>query len=205
MLFLNYLHGLAKRASKGLEAGRKLVNAAVDAVKSLPSKMATFGKNVVQGFWNGITALGGWLKDKVKGFFNGVVDGVKSALKINSPSKLFEQFGKWTDQGFINGIDAYAGKTKKAMSNMINGAVSVFDPNALQFNTPSIGQLQNGLSGVNTNVNSRVDHIVSDNLNNGGTQPAEINLNIGGKVYRAFVDDISNAQNAQTQLTETYL
>jgi len=174
-------------------------NRAINAAKEFPRKAISVGKDLISGFVNGVKNKAKDLVNSVKGAIGGAIDGAKNLLGINSPSKLFKQFGKWTDEGFINGIDAYASKTKKAMGNMINGATSVFDPNALQFNAPSIGNLQNGLSGVNTNVNSRVDHIVSDNLNN-SSKPAQINLNIAGRSFTAFVEDISSEQGKITDL-----
>lgn len=182
-----------------IKAVKDAFNRAINAAKEFPSKAVSIGKDLIAGFVNGVKAKADDLVNSVKGAIGGAIDGAKNLLGINSPSKLFKQFGKWTDEGFINGIDAYAGKTKKAMGNMINGATSLFDPNALQFNAPSIGQLQNGLSGVNTNVNSRVDHIVSDNLHT-GKQPAEINLNIAGRNFTAFVEDISSEQGKITDL-----
>jgi len=52
------------------------------------------GKGIVEGVWKGITAMGDWINEKVKGFFGGVVNGVKKFLGINSPSTVFAGIGE---------------------------------------------------------------------------------------------------------------
>ena len=92
-------------ANKAREAGTSMVNNIINSVKSLPSQMASIGKNIVQGVWNGIVSMGSWLTDKVKGFFNGIVDGVKGVLGIHSPSRVFAEVGVWSAEGYGNGFE----------------------------------------------------------------------------------------------------
>ena len=66
------------------------------------------GKNVVQGFWHGIEGMGGWIRDKITGFFSAQVDSVKRFLHIGSPSRLFKVLGKWTMQGYGDGVEQRA-------------------------------------------------------------------------------------------------
>lgn len=93
--------------SKGREAATKLVNAVLDGVRNLPSQMMQVGRNIVTGVWNGICNAAGWFTRQVKSFFSGIVDGVKSALGIHSPSKVFaDEIGKWIPPGIGVGIEA---------------------------------------------------------------------------------------------------
>ena len=158
---------------------------------------------MIAGFVRGVVSKATDLASSVGDAINGAINKAKGMLGIHSPSKLFTQFGKYTDQGFINGIDAYAGKTKKAMGNMISGATSVFDPTALQFSASGI-DIASSVAKTYGNINQTVDHVVNDNLNN-GKQPLNLNVQLGNRAYKLFVDDISNTQNAQAQLVETYL
>ena len=66
-----------------------MVNNIINAVKNLPSQMASIGKNIVEGVWNGITGMGSWLMDKVSSFFSGIVDGAKKALGHTFPIHAF--------------------------------------------------------------------------------------------------------------------
>lgn len=66
----------------------KLVDDVVGWFKDLPDKMLEIGKNIVMGLWEGIIKMKDWLKEKIAGFFNGFVDGIKDSLQIHSPSRL---------------------------------------------------------------------------------------------------------------------
>ncbi|WP_170952401.1 hypothetical protein [Salmonella enterica] len=50
----------------------------------------------------------------------------------------------------------------------------------------------------NPQINETVEHRLSDNLQS--KQPAYVNLNLGGRNYRAFVEDIDNGQGAMADL-----
>lgn len=72
--------------------------------QNLPKWFQTIGKQMVDGLLGGIQnawgSLTGWLGDAV----NGVVNGVKDALGIKSPSKVFNEIGHNVGQGMANGI-----------------------------------------------------------------------------------------------------
>ncbi len=92
--------------SRGYEAAGKLVNAVLDGVRNLPSEMMRVGHNIVTGVWNGICNAGRWFRNQVESFFSGIVDGVKDALGIHSPSRVFaDEVGKWIPPGVGEGIE----------------------------------------------------------------------------------------------------
>ena len=62
-------------------------------VSSLPD-IVNVGKQIVKGLWEGIKAMGSWIKDKVGSFFSGIVSNVKSKLGIHSPSRVFAGIGE---------------------------------------------------------------------------------------------------------------
>jgi len=62
-------------------------------VSSLPD-IVNVGKQIVKGLWEGIKAMGSWIKEKVGNFFSGIVSGVKSKLGIHSPSRVFAGIGE---------------------------------------------------------------------------------------------------------------
>lgn len=197
---------VSSAASKARELPAKVGSAFSDAVsraRGFAEDAVGVGRNLIAGFVRGVVSKATDLANSVGNAISGAINKAKGMLGIHSPSKLFTQFGEYTDQGFINGIDAYAGKAKKAMGNMINGATSVFDPTALQFSTSGI-DIASSVAKTYGNINQTVDHVVNDNLNN-GKQPLNLNVQLGNRAYKLFVDDISNTQNAQAQLVETYL
>ena len=98
-----------------------MVTNIIDAVASLPGKMADVGVNVVKGVWNGITGMGSWLADKVSGFFTGIVDGAKDALGIHSPSRVFrDQIGAMMAKGVGVGFEDESKNIQHDMKNNLS-------------------------------------------------------------------------------------
>ncbi|MGN0162672.1 MAG: phage tail tape measure protein [Candidatus Ornithomonoglobus sp.] len=110
--------------SKGKEAITHMLSNIVDAAKSIPSKMMEIGKNIVQGVWNGIVSAKNWFVNKVKDFFSGIVDGVKDALGIHSPSKVFaDEIGKQIPAGIGQGIESNISAAIRPLNSMTNKMV----------------------------------------------------------------------------------
>ena len=107
-------------ASKGAAGARSMFDAVVNGLTSLPGRVLSIGGDIVHGIWNGISGAAGWLADKVKGFASGILDGMKDALGIHSPSRLFrDQVGKYIAQGigegFTDEMGSVVGQMQDAM------------------------------------------------------------------------------------------
>lgn len=73
----------------------EIIAAIVEGFTSAIPQIAAAGTQLIQGLWQGIKDAGAWLKDKISGFFDGVVDSIKDFFGIHSPSTLFrDQIGK---------------------------------------------------------------------------------------------------------------
>ena len=109
----------------------------------------SIGKNIVDGVWNGIKSAKETFKKNISSFFTGLVDGVKSALGINSPSKVFaNEVGKWIPAGISLGIDKNAKTTLNSMKNLANGMVN---------------EARNGLTEVSGGISGNVSGGVVNN------------------------------------------
>ena len=97
----------------------QIISAIVGGFAELPGMMLDIGKNVVKGVWDGISAMGSWIKEKVTGFFGGIVDGVKGLLGIHSPSTVFAGIGDNMAAGLGQGF----GKTMEGVTKDIKGAI----------------------------------------------------------------------------------
>lgn len=126
------------------------------ALSSLGSYLYNAGVNAMQGFLNGIAAIGPAIIDKARAIASTVVDTIMGALRIGSPSKVMEQIGKWTMQGFVKGMDSMA------------GSVAAYMPAPVQQITNNFGDVKTpqmdagGFSGPalhieNYNANENVD------------------------------------------------
>lgn len=101
-------------------------------VSSLPD-IVNVGKQIVKGLWEGIKAMGSWIKEKVTGFFGGIVDGVKGVLGIHSPSRVFAGIGENMALGLANGWDDEYGNIKRGITS------------GLDFGTASVGFADSGI------------------------------------------------------------
>lgn len=101
-------------AAKGQKAATDFKNKIVNGVKSIPGKMKSIGKQIVQGLWNGITGMGSWLKRKISGWANTVIQGFKAGFNIHSPSKrVAEEVGKFLPPGLVVGVKMTADQALK--------------------------------------------------------------------------------------------
>ena len=63
--------------------------------------------------------MGAWIHDKIAGFFDGIVDGIKDFFGIESPSKLMrDQVGKNLALGIADGITENADAVDSALQDM---------------------------------------------------------------------------------------
>ena len=76
------------------------------------------------GIWDGIKSMASWIKDKVTGFFFGIVDSVKGFLGIHSPSRVFAGIGENMALGLGEGWDDEFGNIKKDIQNGMNFGVA---------------------------------------------------------------------------------
>lgn len=106
----------------------KFINSFVTKMKELPGKMLDIGKNIVKGLWNGIVGAKDWIVKKVGEFAKGILDGMKKALGIASPSKLMaKEVGQWVPKGIAVGINANTDSVSNAMENINSDILGSFD------------------------------------------------------------------------------
>jgi len=124
------------------EACLRIVGKIVDGIRSLKERIQSIGKDIVLGIWQGISSMVSWFTDKVKGFFSGIVNGVKNTLGIHSPSTVFagigENMGKGLGVGFESSMEDVRRQMQAAMPGL-EGAVSV---------NAAGGPIQSGGSGA---------------------------------------------------------
>lgn len=111
-------------ARKGLQAGRDLVDNVVDTVAALPGKLWQAGVDLVNGFWEGIQSMAGWLYDQVTGFFGGIVDSVLGIFGIHSPSRVFKWIAEMLGEGFNKGFEGEEKSMLKQVGSTMKNVVS---------------------------------------------------------------------------------
>lgn len=126
-------------------------------VSSIPD-IVDVGKQIVSGLWQGIQAMGSWIKSKVSGFVGGIVSNVKGVRGIHSPSRVFAGIGENMALGLGEGWDSEYDSIKRGIAG------------GLDFGTAQIGaeqsfggQMRNALSSIG-NVGGDINIVVQSVL-----------------------------------------
>lgn len=115
-------------ADKAEESGEKLgagINEAVGGELSAANGN-TIGKALCEGIAKGITENTQIAIDAATAMGLSVIDAVKTALQINSPSKVFEDLGYYSDAGLATGFVKYGTVVREAAAESALGAVDEF-------------------------------------------------------------------------------
>jgi TP901 family phage tail tape measure protein len=127
------------------------------------------GADILRGLWNGFTSMVSWITDKITGFIDGLISGVKAGFDSHSPSRVFHAIGEDLMHGLGNGISAKAGQVldiaKKTTQQVVGAATGGFEVNG------TFG-LTGGTTGIATGITGR------------GGQPAQtiINVTVQGNI-----------------------
>ena len=73
--------------NKAVEGMKNVITGITDVFKNIGSTFAGFGKNMVEGIWNGINGATQWIKDKISGWVGNVTDFLTFAQKTNVDTK----------------------------------------------------------------------------------------------------------------------
>lgn len=114
------INGIANYYGKLGEVGKTLLNKVKDGISSGISKITDVGKNLVQGLWNGINNAKDWVLNKIKGFGQSILNGIKSFFGIHSPSTVFkDQIGTNLALGIGEGFTEEMNNVSDLMQNAI--------------------------------------------------------------------------------------
>lgn len=134
-------------ASQAIQAGKQFFNGIVNNVKSIPGQMISIGADIVNGIKSGISGAWGSLTGWLGNMARGLIDGVKSALGIGSPSRLFaDRIGKWIPAGITLGVEKAMPKAKAFMGRMSTELLDAANMDsltsrlALESNSGGLGQ-----------------------------------------------------------------
>lgn len=119
-LFTSLVKSLPKIVATVAKAVPTIIKGLVQAFGGYFGEMSDVGLNLIKGVWEGIKGAAKWLKDNVKGFFQGIVKDVKGVLGIHSPSKVFAGIGGFMAAGLGKGFEG----EMKAVGNDVKRSLS---------------------------------------------------------------------------------
>ena len=116
----------------------EIIGTLFNGIMNLGADLWNIGSNIVSGIWNGIVDNFDVFYENVKGFFSGIIDGVKNILGIHSPSRVFAGIGENMALGLGEGWDDEFGNIKKDIQNGMNFGVATVgvDSSAISRNYP---------------------------------------------------------------------
>lgn len=168
-------------ASSAKTAALKVASAIESAILKLPGKMLSIGKDIVTGLWNGISGMVGWITDKVMGFANSVLGGIKKALGIHSPSRVMrDQVGKMMALGMGIGFeknipDADMQKgLETAIGKLQAEADNIFRAGSAPTTSQIVKSVTNNYTGETTNY-EKVESAMLRALNKANKKPITLN------------------------------
>jgi hypothetical protein len=120
------------------------------AIGNLGGTLYSKGRDLVMGLWNGIKAMGGWLRDTLMGWARNLIPGpIAKALGISSPSRVMaEVVGRWIPAGVVEGIQDGAPALDREMSTLITPPTAAAASAAGRQMAPVMGRPGGGAGGA---------------------------------------------------------
>lgn len=163
MFIVALAEGLIDNLPKLLDAAPKIIknlaSAFIQSIGYIGEAAIEIGIALVKGIWEGIKRMGDWLTGMVKGFFDGIVDGVKGVFGIHSPSRVFAGIGENMALGLGEGWDNEYGNIKRSIAS------------GMDFGTASVDFGASGVAAIGNSIASGVGALAT-----GGVGSIVINL-----------------------------
>lgn len=166
----------------------KVINKVQSEFSGTPNLFSRYGQNMMQGLINGMNYRRSAVYNTAYNIAYSAARAAKRALSIHSPSRVFRSIGNYTGDGMVIGIEEKTKSVQSAMRDMV-------DTSSLDLGFNQVRDSINSAKGLTGEFNSNIE------LNQ---QPAEFTFNLFGKTFKAFVDDVTNAQNRKVNLELAY-
>lgn len=217
-------NGISGWASGLWNGVKSTISGVWNGIVSTVTNLANSAINGLKGAWNGIT---GW----VSSLWNGVKSTIQGAMNFDlgaAGRAIMDSFlgglqAAWgAVKSFVGGIASWVRDHKGPISYdkklLIPAGQAIMGGfnSSLQSSFESVKDTVNGVAPyIASAISGQGDYMIntrlSDNMQldngslsvdmNNNSQPAIINLNMGGSDWRAHVDDISNTQGNSARLS----
>ena len=152
----------SETVSKAAQFGLEILN----KFKELPSKLIEVGSNLIKGLWEGIQNMTSWIADKIKGFGESVVNGLKSFFGIASPSKLMENvIGKNLALGIAEGFDDEIDNVEADMVKDMNDLTGNMSATVTAYGAQASGMIDESTTFNGGNITLNVYGAEGQNVN----------------------------------------
>lgn len=130
--------GVARAAfSTFMNAIRSGINTAVSTARSLPGRIRSAignlgsllvgaGRDVVMGLVRGMSGAIGAAVSAAANVGRGIINGIKSTLRISSPSKIMIQIGRFVNEGLVKGLTGTAKQVVAASTRIAHMVIDAY-------------------------------------------------------------------------------
>lgn len=183
-LLIGFINGMAdaieNNAQPLMDAVSKLIksilNAAITVLTGGIDLFVDIGKNLLDGFINGIKSMATKVKDAVCDVGSKVKNWFCNLLGIHSPSRVFAEYGMYVDEGLAIGLEKYADRVEDStnvvgdtvidgMSDALSKAFDIIENG--DFSDPTIrpvidlSEIQNGAGQIGRMMSEIDDYGIS--------------------------------------------
>lgn len=110
--------GLVKAIPQLVKSIPDIIKAIVKGLDEGTKEIREIGKNFIVGLWNGISDKIAWIKEKIAGFGQTVLDSIKGIFGIHSPSRVMrDEVGKMLALGLAEGWDNEIDNVKRDITS----------------------------------------------------------------------------------------
>lgn len=189
----------------------KFITGTFDNVMGLAKDLIKNGIDTIKGIFDSLSKIN--LLDIGKAIIDGFVKGLKAAWEAGK--KFIGGIGDWIKEHkgpirvdrklLIPAGNAIMGGLNKGLNNSFktvqNSVLGMNDFLANAINAGGSVNIGANIRNANNSIGGTIAHEV--NLNK-GKQPAQINIRLGKQQFKAFVEDISQAQGWETATNNLY-
>ena len=190
--------------STATSAFSNIVSSVTSIFGQLPGKIKSIGSNLISGLWNGIADKATWLWDKVKGFGNKLLSGIKGIFGISSPSKVMRYLiGRNIGVGFALGIEdeesTVENSMQKLMSPKLAAEYGAQLRSAVNDQTSSIGRAASSLASSQANNLNLSTPTASEIAQAIWAEAPELDVDLDGEKVGTIIEPrISRIQGSKT-------
>lgn len=192
--------GANSKKGSWASTGTKLKSTLLSQFSDIGDKMFPRGQNAVEGAKRGVNSKRESFFDRAASLARGFLRRFDKTVEIASPSKKMKQRGKFLVEGAIRGVDGNAQGFFKSAEGLGLGFATSFDESMqgkLQATTASVTEAARGLD---TTTIRGANGLINSTRRN----PAYINLEMAGRAFGTFVDDITRQQDNRAELDLVY-
>ena len=210
-LLMGAINGIVEKWPDIKESVKGAIDSAKEGMVNAGTALWQAGRDMIQGFINGIASMATSVATKAKEVASGAVSTVKKFLGIHSPSRVFIEIGKFTAQGMSVGLNKYSRLAVNSAEGMASNVVdSVRNP------LSTISKILDGDMDINPTITPVMD---LSNISKGtrllnsmiGNKDVQINARSGviagsvGKIQNRYdnSDVISALNGLKEQLNNT--